>query len=211
MPPASRRCVTSGIHADCRGVGECSRRRAAVLCAKSNEGAGSLRATVERRHTRRMATDFDEEQQRVEAEERDLVFARFTNDDALELGLLLAEKARARELPIAIDIERGGQRLFHFAAAGTAPDNASWIERKKNLVRRMFRSSYGVGLKLAASNKTLEDNMGPAAAEYAAHGGCFPIVVRGVGTVTVSGLPQKEDHDLVVEAIREFLARAPAG
>src|SRR5439155_1739402 len=83
---------------------------------------------------------------------------------------------RARKLPIAIDIERGGQRLFHFAAAGTVPDNATWIERKKNLVRRMFRSSYGVGLKLAASNKTLEDNMGPAAAEYAAHGGCFPIV-----------------------------------
>jgi uncharacterized protein (UPF0303 family) len=160
-----------------------------------------------------MATDLDEERQRVEAEERDLVFARFTNDDALELGLLLAEKARARKLPIAIDIERGGQRLFHFAAAGTVPDNAAWIERKKNLVRRMFRSSYGVGLKLAASNKTLEDNMGPAAAEYAAHGGCFPIVVRGVGfvgTVAVSGLPQKEDHDLVVEAIREFLARAPA-
>jgi uncharacterized protein (UPF0303 family) len=77
----------------------------------------------------------------------------------------------------------------------------------------MFQSSYGVGLKLAASKKTLEDNMGPAAADYAAHGGCFPIVVRGVGfvgTVAVSGLPQKEDHDLVVEALRAFLARVPA-
>ena len=72
----------------------------------------------------------------MEAEERDLVFTRFTNDDALELGLLLAEKEQARKLPIAIDIERGGQRLFHFAAAGTVPDNAAWIERKKNLVRR---------------------------------------------------------------------------
>jgi uncharacterized protein (UPF0303 family) len=161
-----------------------------------------------------MATDLEQEGQRVEAEERDLVFGRFTNDDALELGLLLAEKAQARKLPIAVDVERGPQRLFHFAATGTTPDNAAWIERKKNLVRRMFRSSYGVGLKLASSGKTLADSMGAAADDYAAHGGCFPIFVHGVGfvgTVTVSGLPQKEDHDLVVEAIREFLARARAG
>jgi uncharacterized protein (UPF0303 family) len=158
-----------------------------------------------------MAMDLEQERQRVEEEERELVFGRFTNDDALELGLLLAEKARARNLAIAIDVERGGQRLFHFAAAGTSPDNAAWIERKKNLVRRMFRSSYGIGLKLATSGKTLADSMGVLAADYAAHGGCFPVVVRGVGfvgTVTVSGLPQKEDHDLVVEAIRELLARA---
>jgi uncharacterized protein (UPF0303 family) len=158
-----------------------------------------------------MATDLEQERQRVEAEERELVFGRFTNDDALELGLLLAEKARARQLPIAVDVERGGQRLFHFAATGSTPDNAAWIERKKNLVRRMFRSSYAVGLKLAASGQTLAESMGAAAADHAAHGGCFPVVVRGVGfvgTVTVSGLPQKEDHDLVVEAFREFLARA---
>lgn len=157
-----------------------------------------------------MATDLEQERQRVAAEERDLVFARFTNDDALELGLLLAGKARARQLPIAIDIERSGQRLFHFAATGTSPDNGGWIERKKNLVRRTFRSSYGIGLKLAASGKSLSESMWAGAeADYAAHGGCFPITVPGVGfvgTVTVSGLAQKDDHDLVVEAIREFLA-----
>ncbi len=162
-----------------------------------------------------MSSDLEQERQRVEAEERELVFGGFTNDDALELGLLLAEKARARKLPIAIDVERAGQRLFHFAAAGATPDNAAWIERKKNLVRRMFRSSYAVGLGLAASGKTLADGMGAAAAaDHAAHGGCFPVVVRGVGfvgTVTVSGLPQKDDHDLVVEAIRELLARTRAG
>jgi uncharacterized protein (UPF0303 family) len=157
-----------------------------------------------------VAIDVEQERQRVEAEERDLVFGRFTNEDALALGLLLVEKAQARQLPVAIDVERSGQRLFHFAATGTTPDNAAWIERKKNLVRRMFRSSYAVGLKLAATGKTLDDGMGPAAADCAAHGGCFPVVVRGVGfvgTVTVSGLPQKDDHDLVVEAIREHLQR----
>ncbi|OLC75938.1 MAG: hypothetical protein AUH83_07165 [Deltaproteobacteria bacterium 13_1_40CM_4_68_19] len=158
-----------------------------------------------------MPTDLDQERERVDAEERELVFDRFTNDDALELGLLLVEKARARQLAIAIDVERSGQRLFHFAAAGTTPDNAAWIERKKNLVKRMFRSSYAVGLKLAAEGKTLSERLGISPETFAAHGGCFPVLVKNagfVGTVTVSGLPQKDDHDLVVEAIREFLDRA---
>jgi uncharacterized protein (UPF0303 family) len=41
------------------------------------------------------------------------------------------------------------------------------------------------------------------------HGGAFPIIVRNVGvvgTVTVSGLPQEEDHRPVVDVLREFLA-----
>jgi len=157
-----------------------------------------------------MATDLEAERRRVDAEEQELVLDRLTNEDALALGLLLVDKARARGLPIAIEVERAGQRLFHYAAAGATPDNAAWIERKQRLVRRMHRSSYAVGLKLAATGKTLEDSLGAAASDYAAHGGCFPLVVRGVGfvgTVAVSGLPQRDDHDLVVEALRELLAR----
>jgi len=157
-----------------------------------------------------MATDLEAERRRVDAEEQELVLDRLTNEDALALGLLLVDKARARGLPIAIEVERAGQRLFHYAAAGATPDNAAWIERKQRLVRRMHRSSYAVGLKLAATGKTLEDSLGAAASDYAAHGGCFPLVVRGVGfvgTVAVSGLAQQDDHDLVVEALRELLAR----
>lgn len=162
-----------------------------------------------------MATDLEQERQRVETEERELVLDRLTNDDALELGLILVGLAQGRQLPIAIDVERSGQRLFHFAAAGATPDNAAWIERKKNVVKRMHRSSYAVGLKLAIAGKNLADSMGAAlAADHAAHGGSFPLLVRGVGlvgTVTVSGLAQREDHALVVEALRAFLARPRQG
>jgi len=49
--------------------------------------------------------------------------------------------------------------------------------------------------------------------QYAAHGGAFPILVRGIGcigTVAVSGLPQLEDHRLVVETLEAFLATSNA-
>lgn len=153
--------------------------------------------------------EIEKDRQRADAEERELVFDAFTNDDALSLGLAIVERARERRLPVAVDVERSGQRLFHFAAEGTSPDNDAWIERKKNLVKRVFHSSYSVGLKLRSQQKTIEEALGIPDAEYAAHGGCFPVFVKGVGfvgTVTVSGLPQKDDHDLVVESIRVFLA-----
>jgi uncharacterized protein (UPF0303 family) len=161
-----------------------------------------------------MAEDLELELQRVEAEERELVLPSFDHEDALELGLAIVEKARARKLPIAVDIERCGLRLFHVAMPGAAPDNGHWIERKKRLVNRTFRSSYSSGLRLRVERRTLAEAMSLDEKDYAAHGGCVPLVVRGVGfvgTVTVSGLPQREDHALVVEALREHVAERTAG
>ena len=46
------------------------------------------------------------------------------------------------------------------------------------------------------------------ARDYAPHGGCFPIKLHGtgcIGTITVSGLPQRADHELIVEVLAELL------
>lgn len=161
-----------------------------------------------------MAETLEQELRRVEAEERELVLDSLDNQDALDLGLALVEKARARKLPIAIDVERCGQRLFHAAMPGSAPDNAHWIERKKRLVNRTFRSSYATGLDLKVRQQTLAERMYLDEKEYAPHGGCVPLVVGGVGfvgTVTVSGLPQRDDHMLVIETLREHIAGRRAG
>lgn len=161
-----------------------------------------------------MAESLEQELKRVEAEERELVLESFDNQDALDLGLSLVEKARARNLPIAIDVERCGQRVFHAAMPGSAPDNAHWIERKKRLVNRTFRSSYSTGLRLRMEQRTLAEKLYLDEKDYAPHGGCLPLVVDRVGfvgTVTVSGLPQRDDHQLVVEALREHIAGRKAG
>jgi uncharacterized protein (UPF0303 family) len=144
----------------------------------------------------------------LEQQERDLVFARFDNTDAWRLGCALVELATRRELPVAIDIRRGTQQLFHAALPGSAADNDAWIVRKVRVVERYGVSSFLVGRRLAAKGQVLDAGMGVDPADYAAHGGAFPVRIRDVGVVgvvTVSGLPQADDHALVVEAIGAFL------
>jgi len=84
-----------------------------------------------------------------------------------------------------------------------------WVRRKSNVVARFHRSSYGIGLHLKNKNDSIEAR-GLPTAEYASHGGSFPIIVRNagiVGSITVSGLPQRADHELVVEALCSILHR----
>ncbi|MEV4619768.1 heme-degrading domain-containing protein [Asanoa sp. NPDC049573] len=143
-----------------------------------------------------------------EQEER-LQFDRFGHEDAWELGNRLVAMARERGHAVTVDIRLGDQQVFHCALAGTSPDNDDWIERKIRVVRRFGHSSYSVGQGYRDRGTTFEEaqpHLDPAL--YAAHGGCFPIILKGtgpVGTVTVSGLPQLDDHRLVVEALGLFL------
>lgn len=145
----------------------------------------------------------------LERQERELQFDRFDFDTAWRLGTALVEAGRSRDLPIAIDIRRNGQQLFHAALPGSAPDNDAWIMRKTRVVDRFGKASFHVGERARLQGSTFEEQMRLPPDEYAAHGGAFPIAVRGVGvvgTVAVSGLPQLEDHELVVSVLTEVLA-----
>ncbi|GGS44848.1 MULTISPECIES: heme-degrading domain-containing protein [Streptomyces] len=141
------------------------------------------------------------------AQERRLTLPRFSYDDAFALGSLLVELARERNAPVAIDIRRGAQQLFHAALPGSSADNDAWIDRKRKVVERYGESSYLVGTRFRAKGTTFEESSRLDPDTYAAHGGSFPIAVEGagvIGTVTVSGLPQAEDHAMVVEALERF-------
>lgn len=151
---------------------------------------------------------------RIDGEISELQFPHFTKDDALNLGLLLVELGKSRRLPIAIDISRADQVLFHVALDGATPDNEHWVRAKQRAAARYEIPSLLVGLRARLRGGRIEDQGWYDESVYAAHGGCFPIYVAGVGavaTVTVSGLPQQEDHDLVVEALREILASMRLG
>ena len=152
--------------------------------------------------------DNQQQLQLLLTQETELQFAEFTNDTAVALGLKLVEAARARSCSVTVDVCRNGQQLFHCALPGTSADNDEWIKRKNNVVNRYGHSSLYVGTQFRAKGVTFEESSRLDPSQYAAHGGAFPIIIRNVGvvgTVTVSGLPQFEDHELVVEVLREFL------
>jgi uncharacterized protein (UPF0303 family) len=75
------------------------------------------------------------------------------------------------------------------------------MARRRQAHRGRPSGAVGRGVRRASSP------LDPAL--YAAHGGAFPIRVAGagvIGVVAVSGLPQREDHALVVTALTQFLS-----
>ncbi len=151
----------------------------------------------------------EEDIAKIAEQERALRLPRLDARVAWELGTLIKRIAEERGLSLVIDVRRFGQPLFYAALDGTTPDNAEWVRRKSNVVARYHRSSYGVGLNWKLKGQTPEER-GHSIAEFAAHGGSFPLHAEGagvVGSVTVSGLPQRADHELVVEALCALLGR----
>lgn len=137
----------------------------------------------------------------IARQESELCFTRFDEDVAWTLGSRLRTMAVARKAGVVIDIRRFGQPLFYCALGGTTPDNAEWVRRKSNLVARFHRSSYRLGLEMGAN---LFEKYALSMADFAAHGGSFPVCVQAsgvIGSITVSDLPQRADHELVVEAL----------
>jgi uncharacterized protein (UPF0303 family) len=139
------------------------------------------------------------------AEEEELQFTAFGHDDAWELGAALVAAGRRSGLPVAVDVTRNRHQLFHAALPGATPDNDSWIRRKARVVNRFGHSTLYMRQASREQGTTFEEQYGLDPLRYAAHGGGFPILVRGVGpigVVVVSGLPQLEDHRMVVAALR---------
>ena len=143
------------------------------------------------------------------AQEERLQLAGFEHEDAFRLGMMLVERARASAMALTIQITRVHQVLFQVAMPGTVLDNDHWVRRKTATVYRFGHSSYYMGVSCRARGVTLPERYGVDPTDFAEHGGAFPIRVRGVGlvgVVAVSGLPQADDHALVVEILERHLA-----
>ena len=144
---------------------------------------------------------------RIEEQQRRLRPSAFDEDIAWQLGDDLRRRAIDRGAAVTIEVRLAGETVFLHAMRGTTPANADWARRKRNVVEFLHRPSYAIGLATERSGRSELELMGLADRDVADHGGGFPIVVDGVGCVgaaTVSGLPQREDHELVVEALAEL-------
>jgi len=154
---------------------------------------------------------WNEDLERIALQERELVLPRLDANMAWEIGSRLRDMAHERGLAVVIDVRRFGQPLFYAAMEGTTPDNVEWVRRKNNVVARFHYSSYFAGIKEKIKGQTLAETQGLVVADYATHGGAFPLRVTTagvVGSATVSGLPMRADHELVVEALCAVLGRS---
>ncbi len=141
---------------------------------------------------------------RIREQEAAIAFQRFDEAEAFGLGVRLRERAVRDGLPIVIDVRTWDRALFYAALPGSMDANADWVRRKVNVVRRFLRSSYRVALEQDTADSLFAPRHGLDPKDYVLAGGGFPIRIAHagiIGCVTVSGLPQRQDHAVVVEAL----------
>ena len=151
----------------------------------------------------------EQDLQGIAAQERALVFKQFGAEEAWRLGCWLRDFAVEKKAAMTFEIRIAGRVVFLAATAGAPAGQMDWIRRKRNVVERFGKSSYAVGLELEATGKTIEQRHGLTLADYAMHGGGFPLVLAGtgmVGTAVVSGLPQRQDHAMIVAGLASVMA-----
>lgn len=139
-------------------------------------------------------------------QERELVLAAFDEGVAFALGSAIYQRALAEEMSLVVDVRTWDRQMFFAATAGTTADNADWVRRKINTVRRYQRASYRMVLE--RGEVVFSPMSGADPADFVIAGGGFPIRVKGagiIGCVTISGLPGRADHGVAVDALCDHL------
>ncbi|MDR1390178.1 MAG: heme-binding protein [Treponema sp.] len=144
----------------------------------------------------------------MEEQERVLVFDHFTRKDAWDLGHVFVDLIGEKQLPAPICIRLlSGLIVFQFSGDGTNADNQYWMLRKFRMVRDLEQSTLLSVAWFKKKGETLESR-GLDRSRYADAGGGFPLRVKGAGiagVATVSGLPQTQDHALLIGGISRYL------
>ena len=142
----------------------------------------------------------------VKKQEQDLVLNEFDETVAFTLGSAIRDRALAEGLSLVVDIRTWDRQMFFSATPGTSADNAEWVRRKINSVRRFQRASYRLVLERGEAPFSVQSGADPA--DYVIAGGGFPIRVKGagiIGCLTISGLPGRSDHGVAVAALCDHL------
>lgn len=139
------------------------------------------------------------------AEEQALVLDRFDYDFVWALGSSIREIASAKRLPVAIEVTHGLDRVFFSLMPGATPDNFDWTHRKAAVVHRFHHSSLYMRITAEKGGYNFNTRFRVPESEYAASGGGVPLFVKNaglVGVAAVSGLPDVEDHRLIIERLK---------
>lgn len=145
---------------------------------------------------------------RIILQEQQLVFPRFDEAVAFSLGMRVRERALRDNLGLVCDVRTWERPLFYMALPRTTGDNQHWVRRKSNLVQRVGKSSYRVVLENKSGADHFLPRRGLDDADFVMAGGGFPIRVAHagmIGCITISGLQERDDHAVAVQALCEEL------
>lgn len=135
---------------------------------------------------------------------RKITLEKFSNEIGLEIGLAIVNLAKERNQNIAVQVERLNQIIFLYVGTDLPADKHNWLKRKSNLAKHFEESSLSIKEDLIQGKMTLEDTFALDEKEYLAKGGALPIFVKNAGMiaiVSVSGLRDVEDHQIIVDAL----------
>jgi uncharacterized protein (UPF0303 family) len=141
---------------------------------------------------------------RIAEQEAKLVFPSFDEATAFAIGSAIREQGLKDKSPIVIDIRTFDRPLFYAALPGSTADNANWARRKRNVVQMFHKSTYRMVLEQQRPDRTFKPGSGIDNADYVLAGGGFPVTVKSagvIGVIAVSGLPEREDHGIVVATL----------
>jgi uncharacterized protein (UPF0303 family) len=144
----------------------------------------------------------------IQKQEAALVFPAFDEAIAFQIGSAIRDRALKENLPIIIDIRTFDRPLFYAAMPGSNASNPDWARRKINVVRRFLKSTYRMVLEQQRPDRSFKPGEGLDISDYVLAGGGFPVTVRGagvIGVIAASGLPEREDHGVVVDALCSHL------
>lgn len=144
----------------------------------------------------------------IKAQEAALVFGSFDEATAFQIGAAIRDRAIAEKLPIVIDIQLWDRPLFYAALPGSTGANPNWARRKRNVVKMFLASTYRMVLQQQRPDRTFKIGEGLSVEDYVLAGGGFPITVKGagvIGVIAVSGLPERDDHGVIVDALCDHL------
>jgi uncharacterized protein (UPF0303 family) len=129
----------------------------------------------------------------------------FSNKVAMDMGVRIIELAKSRNQAIAVEISRLNHTVFLYVDDELPADKHNWLRRKANVAKHFEESSLAVKTTLENRQMSLEKPFGLEEKDYIAKGGSIPVFVKNAGmvaTITVSGLRDFEDHDIIIEALQ---------
>jgi len=136
--------------------------------------------------------------------EKQLVLESFSNKKAMEIGLQIIELAKRKDLVIGVEVCRLNHTVFLYLDDGLSADKRNWLRRKSNVAKNFEESSLAVKQNLKNKGMSLNGTFGLDDSKFIAFGGAMPIMVKNtglVGAVTVTGLSDVDDHNIIVDAL----------